>query len=135
MAVRCKEKMTHSSDKYCEAFSGCVRKPCRVGEATCTLLHRRRRPGRKGFGEGIFASQREHFGPKRKQGARRMRESDAPFYTLLRHVGRPGFIERLLKQSLKQCLNCSADCLRVTMNECDVSLEDSFGVLSAACVC
>ena len=41
--------------------------------------------GSKEFVEGIFDSQREHFGPKRKQGARRMTESDAPFYTL-RHL-------------------------------------------------
>ena len=38
--------------------------------------------GSKAFVEGIFESQREHFGPKRKQGARRMTESEAPFYTL-----------------------------------------------------
>jgi hypothetical protein len=41
--------------------------------------------GSKEFVEGIFAAQREHFGPKRKDGARRMTESDAPFYTL-RHL-------------------------------------------------
>ena len=41
--------------------------------------------GSKAFVEGIFAEQREHFGPKRKQGARRMAESEAPFYTL-RHL-------------------------------------------------
>ena len=38
--------------------------------------------GSKAFVEGIFETQREHFGPKRKNGARRMTESDAPFYTL-----------------------------------------------------
>ena len=37
------------------------------------------------FVEGIFEAQRELFGPKCKQGARRMAESDAPFYTL-RHL-------------------------------------------------
>ena len=41
--------------------------------------------GSKAFVEGIFVEQREHFGPKRKQGARRLAESDAPFYTL-RHL-------------------------------------------------
>jgi len=41
--------------------------------------------GSKEFVEGIFEAQREHFGPKRKQGARRMTESDASFYTL-RHL-------------------------------------------------
>ncbi|MDI1312559.1 transposase [Prosthecobacter sp.] len=38
--------------------------------------------GSKEFVEGIFEAQRELFGPKRKKGARRMTESDAPFYTL-----------------------------------------------------
>jgi hypothetical protein len=38
--------------------------------------------GSKEFVDGIFEAQREHFGPKRKQGARRMAEADAPFYTL-----------------------------------------------------
>ena len=38
--------------------------------------------GSKAFVDGIFEAQREHFGPKRKQGAKRMTESDAPFYTL-----------------------------------------------------
>ena len=41
--------------------------------------------GSREFVEGIFEAQREHFGPKRKSGARRMTESDAPFYTL-RHL-------------------------------------------------
>jgi hypothetical protein len=41
--------------------------------------------GSKAFVEGIFETQRERFGPKRKDGARRMAESDAPFYTL-RHL-------------------------------------------------
>ena len=43
--------------------------------------------GSKEFVEGIFESQRERFGPKRKTGARRMTESAAPFYTL-RHLRR-----------------------------------------------
>jgi len=38
--------------------------------------------GSKEFIEGVFEAQRDLFGPKRKQGARRMPESDAPFYTL-----------------------------------------------------
>ena len=38
--------------------------------------------GSKEFVEGVFEAQRELFGPKRKNGARRMAESDAPFYTL-----------------------------------------------------
>jgi putative transposase len=38
--------------------------------------------GSKEFVEGIFEAQRDLFGPKRKKGARRMPESDAPFYTL-----------------------------------------------------
>jgi REP element-mobilizing transposase RayT len=41
--------------------------------------------GSKAFVEGIFDSQREQFGPKRKDGARRMKESVSPFYTL-RHL-------------------------------------------------
>jgi hypothetical protein len=41
--------------------------------------------GGKAFVDGIFDSQREQFSPKRKGGARRMKESDAPFYTL-RHL-------------------------------------------------
>ena len=41
--------------------------------------------GSKEFVEGIFETQRELFGPKRKNGARRIAESDAPFYTL-RHL-------------------------------------------------
>ena len=41
--------------------------------------------GSKEFVEGIFDSQRERFGPKRRNGARRLTESDAPFYTL-RHL-------------------------------------------------
>ena len=41
--------------------------------------------GSQAFVEGIFEAQRERFGPKRKDGARRMAESDAPFYTL-RHL-------------------------------------------------
>jgi len=38
--------------------------------------------GSKAFVDGIFEAQREQFSPKRKQGARRMTESNAPFYTL-----------------------------------------------------
>ncbi len=38
--------------------------------------------GSKAFVEGIFETQREQFSPKRKHGARRMAESEAPFYTL-----------------------------------------------------
>ena len=38
--------------------------------------------GSKEFVEGVFEAQRELFGPKRKKGARRMAESDAPCYTL-----------------------------------------------------
>jgi hypothetical protein len=38
--------------------------------------------GSKEFVEGVFEAQRELFGPKRKKGARRMAESDAPFYSL-----------------------------------------------------
>ena len=38
--------------------------------------------GSKAFVEGIFEAQREQFSPKRKQGARRMTESDSPFYTM-----------------------------------------------------
>jgi putative transposase len=41
--------------------------------------------GSKAFVEGIFEAERARFGPKRKDGARRMAESDAPFYTL-RHL-------------------------------------------------
>ena len=39
----------------------------------------------KAFVDGIFEAQLNRFGPKRKDGARRMMESDAPFYTL-RHL-------------------------------------------------
>ena len=38
--------------------------------------------GGREFVESVFEAQREQFGPKRKHGARRMAESDAPFYTL-----------------------------------------------------
>ncbi len=38
--------------------------------------------GSREFVESIFEAQRERFGPKRKKGARRMPESEAPFYTL-----------------------------------------------------
>jgi len=38
--------------------------------------------GSKEFIEGIFESQRELFGPRRKNGARRLAESTEPFYTL-----------------------------------------------------
>ncbi len=40
--------------------------------------------GSKAFVEGIFEAQRERFGPKRKQGARRITESVEPFYALRR---------------------------------------------------
>ncbi len=40
--------------------------------------------GSKDFVEGIFESQRELFGPRRKNGARRLTESTEPFYTLRR---------------------------------------------------
>jgi hypothetical protein len=45
--------------------------------------------GSKEFVEGVFEAQRELFGPKRKKGARRMAESDAPFYTLRQLRVRP----------------------------------------------
>jgi hypothetical protein len=38
--------------------------------------------GSKAFVEGIFEAQREQFSPKRKRGARRIRESAEPFYAL-----------------------------------------------------
>ena len=38
--------------------------------------------GSREFVEGIFKSQRKLFGPKRKDGARRLTESAEPFYTL-----------------------------------------------------
>ncbi len=38
--------------------------------------------GSKEFVEGIFGAQRERFSPKRKEGGRRIVESDTPFYTL-----------------------------------------------------
>ena len=40
--------------------------------------------GSREFVEGIFEAQRELFGPKRKNGARRLTESTEPFYTLRR---------------------------------------------------
>ncbi|MDB6005118.1 MAG: hypothetical protein JWR15_2105, partial [Prosthecobacter sp.] len=40
--------------------------------------------GSKEFVEGIFEAQRERFSPKRKEGGRRMTESEEPFYTLRR---------------------------------------------------
>ncbi|HEY1048125.1 MAG TPA: transposase, partial [Prosthecobacter sp.] len=47
--------------------------------------------GSKAFVEGVFEAQREKFSPKRKDGARRIRESEAPLYALrqlrLRAVG------------------------------------------------
>jgi putative transposase len=47
--------------------------------------------GSREFVEGIFEAQREQFGPRRSRGARRIAESDSPFYTLrqlrLRPVG------------------------------------------------
>ena len=45
--------------------------------------------GSKQFVEGLFMDQREHFGPKRKRGSRRMAESDEPFYTLRQLRTRP----------------------------------------------
>jgi hypothetical protein len=36
--------------------------------------------GSKAFVEGIFEAQRERFSPKRKQGAKRITESETPFY-------------------------------------------------------
>jgi putative transposase len=41
--------------------------------------------GSKEFVEGIFTAQREQFSPKRKQGGRRITESEEAFYTL-RHL-------------------------------------------------
>ncbi|WP_395743592.1 transposase [Prosthecobacter sp.] len=47
--------------------------------------------GSKAFVEDIFTTHRDHFGPRRKHGARRISESAAPFYSLrqlrLRPVG------------------------------------------------
>lgn len=40
--------------------------------------------GSKEFVEGVFEAHREFFGPKRKNGARRLTESAEPFYTLRR---------------------------------------------------
>ena len=40
--------------------------------------------GSREFVEGIFEAQRELFGPKRKNGARRLTESTEPFFTLRR---------------------------------------------------
>ena len=45
--------------------------------------------GSEAFVEGIFEAQREQFSPKRKQGARRMTESDSPFYTMRQLRVRP----------------------------------------------
>jgi len=45
--------------------------------------------GSKAFVEDIFAAQRERFGPRRKDGARRMAESSAPLYTLRQLQLRP----------------------------------------------
>ncbi len=45
--------------------------------------------GSREFVEGVFEAQRDLFGPKRKLGAQRMAESDAPFYTLRRLRVRP----------------------------------------------
>ena len=45
--------------------------------------------GSKEFVEGIFSAQRERFSPKRKEGARRIAESEAPFYALRRLRLRP----------------------------------------------
>ncbi len=45
--------------------------------------------GSKEFVEGIFTTQRDQFSPKRKQGARRITESETAFYTLRRLRVRP----------------------------------------------
>ncbi|MBN8418550.1 MAG: hypothetical protein J0L73_06535 [Verrucomicrobia bacterium] len=45
--------------------------------------------GSREFVEGIFSAQRERFSPKRKDGARRIAESEAPFYALRRLRLRP----------------------------------------------
>jgi REP-associated tyrosine transposase len=45
--------------------------------------------GSKAFVEGIFEAQRENFSPKRKEGSRRITESEEPFYTLRRLRLRP----------------------------------------------
>ncbi len=45
--------------------------------------------GSKAFVEGIFEAQREKFSPKRKEGSRRIAESETPFYTLRRLRVRP----------------------------------------------
>ncbi|WP_395745591.1 transposase [Prosthecobacter sp.] len=45
--------------------------------------------GSREFVEDIFASQRERFGPRRKQGGRRITESASPFYTLRQLRVRP----------------------------------------------
>ncbi len=38
--------------------------------------------GSRGFVEGVFTECREHFGEKRKDGARAIRESDAGIFSL-----------------------------------------------------
>ena len=45
--------------------------------------------GSKEFVEGIFEAQRELFGPRRKEGARRIKEAASPFYSLRRLRVRP----------------------------------------------
>jgi putative transposase len=45
--------------------------------------------GCKAFVEGIFEAQRERFSPKTKHGAKRITESETPFYTLRRLRVRP----------------------------------------------
>lgn len=45
--------------------------------------------GSKAFVEGIFEAQREKFSPKRKRGARRLKESDAGLYALRQLRVRP----------------------------------------------
>jgi hypothetical protein len=42
--------------------------------------------GSKGFVEGIFTRCREHFGPKRKNGARKIREDEAGSLHALREL-------------------------------------------------
>ncbi len=45
--------------------------------------------GSKAFVEGIFEAQRDQFSPKRKKGAKRITESETPFYSLRRLRVRP----------------------------------------------
>ncbi len=45
--------------------------------------------GSKNFVEDIFTTQRDHFGPRRKHGARRIVQSTSPFYALRQLRVRP----------------------------------------------